>query len=524
MPSQRESRPNRTAKAMQTFLEKVPPNDTKSELLLLGAIIGGCVQFDEIIEMISPNDFYDLTYRKIFSLCQGLSQDGAEINFENLTNYFHKKEKPTDEDTIAFNDFLQKLSNYSASASNSEYHLKNILDYSIRRKLINSCASIMEEAYKDAVSGLSAEELILHAEETLDKLNKGTQPSTFSSAQELGEAFYEQTIANAQKEGQLCGVSTGYENLDNLTNGLRQSDLVIIAARPSMGKTAFALCMAMNAALQQGIGVGIFSLEMSKEQLTQRMYSVFSKVNLRRIIHSSELTDSDWQRLKVAMDVIQKAPIYIDETPGLTTQEMRIRAKRLMREKNIGMLVIDYLQLMRVDRKVTNRELEISEISRALKALAKELHIPVIALAQLNRKVEERQDKRPVLSDLRESGAIEQDADTIMFVYRDDVYKYLRPENRPIRGTAEIIIGKQRNGPVGTAELLYISSCTSFENMLIKWDQQTIRPVLVESEESQENSTSNNTITKEMEDNRRFNTIINSDKYDEDAKFVDIGD
>ena len=243
---------------------------------------------------------------------------------------------------------------------------------------------------------------------------------------------------------------------------LFRSDLIIVAARPSMGKTAFALNMCLRAAVNQNVPVAVYSLEMSMEQLVMRMLCSLGKVDLSKV-RKGFLDDEDWQRLYHAADVLSQAPIYIDDTPAITTLELRARTRRLKAERGVGLVMVDYLQLMRSARRVDSRELEISEISRSLKALAKELNIPVIALSQLNRKVEERTNKRPMLSDLRESGAIEQDADVIMFIYRDDAYN--KRDDNPRKGIAEIIIGKQRNGPVGVAELAYLPSYTAFEDL-----------------------------------------------------------
>lgn len=260
----------------------------------------------------------------------------------------------------------------------------------------------------------------------------------------------------------VTGVTTGFYNLDKMTAGLQPTDLIIIAARPSMGKTAFTLNLAVNAALESDTPVVFYSLEMGMDQLMVRMLATVAGVDMNKLRTGRGIDNDDWGRLHYAADVLGKAPIYIDDSPSLSTLDLRARTRRLKAEKNIGMVVVDYLQLMRSSRKTDSRELEISDISRNLKALAKELHIPVVALSQLNRKVEERADKRPMLSDLRESGAIEQDADVIMFIYRDAVYN--KKEDRADIHSAEIIIGKQRNGSVGTAQLQYNGQFTRFEN------------------------------------------------------------
>ncbi|MCL1985449.1 MAG: replicative DNA helicase, partial [Betaproteobacteria bacterium] len=260
----------------------------------------------------------------------------------------------------------------------------------------------------------------------------------------------------------VTGVPTGYNRLDHLTAGLQPSDLIIVAARPSMGKTAFALNMAVNAAADDNIPVCVFSLEMSMEQLMMRMLAARARVDASRLRRPASLSDEDWAHLMSAADELSHAPLFIDDTPALSTLELSARTRRIKAERGIGLVIVDYLQLMRTSRRTDSRELEISDISRSLKALAKETDIPVVALSQLNRKVEDRGDKRPMLSDLRESGAIEQDADVIFFIYRDDIYKYPKPSERPLVGDAEIIIGKQRNGPVGLVELSFHSAYTVF--------------------------------------------------------------
>jgi replicative DNA helicase len=260
----------------------------------------------------------------------------------------------------------------------------------------------------------------------------------------------------------VTGVTTGFSKLDSLTSGFQNSDLIILAARPAMGKTAFALNMARNAAIEGGVPVAIFSLEMSKEQLSMRMLCAEARVDSSRI-RSGFLNQDDWNRITDAAGRLTEAPIFIDDSPDISTTSIRTKSMRMKMDKGLGLIIIDYLQLMRGDAKIERRDLEISDISRSLKILAKELNLPVIALSQLNRKLEERSDKRPQLSDLRESGALEQDADLVAFIYRDEVYN--RDENNPQRGTAEIILAKQRNGPTGVAPLAFLKSYTRFENL-----------------------------------------------------------
>ena len=350
--------------------------------------------------------------------------------------------------------YLGELAQAVVSGANAEYYATIVRDKALQRGLIEACSRIIANCY-DASREVG--DLLDSSEQAVFAISQRTVGRDFTPTRELLDKVFDNLSKLADARDVITGVTTGYTRLDKLTAGLQPSDLIIVAARPSMGKTAFSMCMALHAAVRQGVSVAVFSLEMSKEQLIQRMLAVWGKVDLSTLRRPSLLTDEDWQRLYEAADVVARAPIYIDDTPALSTLELRARARRLKAEKGLGLIVVDYLQLMRTSRRTDSRELEISDISRSLKGLAKELNVPVVALAQLNRKVEERGDKRPMLSDLRESGAIEQDADVIMFVYRDDVYKFQKPAERPPQGLAEIIIGKQRNGPVGVAELMYIS-------------------------------------------------------------------
>ena len=362
--------------------------------------------------------------------------------------------------------YLADLAQAVVSGANAEYYATIVRDKSLQRGLINACSSIISNCY-DASREVGS--LLDESEQAVFAISQRTTGRDFTGARELVDSVFENLSKLADSRDVITGVTTGYTRLDKLTAGLQPSDLIIVAARPSMGKTAFSLCMGLNAAIRQGVPVAVFSLEMSKEQLMQRMLAVWGKVDMSKLRRPALLTDADWSNLYAAADVISRAPIYIDDTPALTTLELRARARRLKAEKGLGLVIVDYLQLMRTSRRTDSRELEISDISRSLKGLAKEMNVPVVALSQLNRKVEERKDNRPMLSDLRESGAIEQDADIVIFLYRDEVYKFTKPADRPVQGIAEIIIGKQRNGPVGVAELLYMSPYTAFEDLAPDW-------------------------------------------------------
>ena len=360
--------------------------------------------------------------------------------------------------------YLAELADNTFSLTSWERHVDIVKRQSILRELVFAATQINALAY-DAPDDL--DQVVEEAEKTLFNVTEKRVSSSFRKMDELVSDAYEEISRLANQKDKMAGVPTGFKDVDELFHGFRGGDLVILAARPGVGKTSFALNLATNAA-KAGAAVAFFSLEMGAEQLVQRILCSEARVNLSKL-RSGFMAEGDWGALAEASGKLSQLDMFIDDTPALTTLELRARARRLKAEKGLGLVIVDYLQLMRTSRRTDSRELEISDISRSLKGLAKEMNVPVVALSQLNRKVEERGDKRPMLSDLRESGAIEQDADVIMFVYRDDVYKFPKPADRPVQGIAEIIIGKQRNGPVGVAELLYMSPYTAFEDLAPDW-------------------------------------------------------
>jgi len=355
--------------------------------------------------------------------------------------------------------YLASLTDSVAASSNAIFYARIVKEKSIRRKLIETASNIISQSFEP---GQDVEDLLDKSEQQIFTITESKTKPVFRSSKELVGEVFELLEKRVDRRELVTGVPTGYYHLDEITAGFQPTDLIIIAGRPSMGKTAFALNVGMRSAVLHDVPIAIFSLEMSMEQLMMRMLCSWGKVDLKNL-RTGFLNDEDWSRLYQAADALSRAPIYIDDTPALTTMEMRARCRRLKSEKDLGMVIVDYLQLMRASRRIDSREQEISEISRALKALAKEMNVPVVALSQLNRKVEERTNKRPMLSDLRESGAIEQDADLILFLYRDEVYN--KKEDNPKKGRAEIIIGKQRNGPIGVVELAYLNRYTAFENL-----------------------------------------------------------
>ena len=469
-PSPRQSGAPRTSEANDRartaendLLRRVPPHSPEAEQAVLGGILMRPQLMHVIVDLIADTDFYLPAHATIFRAFLDLYRKSAPIDLISTAEQL-KSNNALEEAGGAV--YLADLAQAVVSGANAEYYATIVRDKSLQRGLINACSSIISNCY-DASREVGS--LLDESEQAVFAISQRTTGRDFTGARELVDSVFENLSKLADSRDVITGVTTGYTRLDKLTAGLQPSDLIIVAARPSMCKTAVSLCMGLNAAIRQGVPVAVFSLEMSKEQLMQRMLAVWGKVDMSKLRRPALLTDADWSNLYAAADVISRAPIYIDDTPALTTLELRARARRLKAEKGLGLVIVDYLQLMRTSRRTDSRELEISDISRSLKGLAKEMNVPVVALSQLNRKVEERGDKRPMLSDLRESGAIEQDADVIMFVYRDDVYKFTKPADRPVQGIAEIIIGKQRNGPVGVAELLYMSPYTAFEDLAPDW-------------------------------------------------------
>ena len=445
------------------LLRRVPPYSAEAEQAVLSGVLMRPDVLHVVVDILTAEDFYLPAHTAIFAAILDLYRKSAPIDLVTLAEQLRSRGALEEAGGAVY---LGELSQAVVSGANAEYYAGIVRDKALQRSLITACSGIIGNCY-DASRDVGS--LLDESEQAVFAISQRTTGRDFSDAGELVARVFDNLSRMASTQDLITGVTTGYARLDKLTSGLQKSDLIIVAARPSMGKTAFAMCMALHAAIRQNVPVAVFSLEMSKEQLVQRMLAVQGKVDVSKMRRPALLTDAEWAHLSQAADTISAAPIYIDDTPALSTLELRSRARRLKTEKGLGLVVVDYLQLMRAGRRVDSRELEISEISRSLKGLAKEMDVPVVALSQLNRKVEERGDKRPMLSDLRESGAIEQDADVIMFVYRDDVYRYTKPAERPPRGVAEIIIGKQRNGPVGVAELMYVSPYTAFEDLAPDW-------------------------------------------------------
>lgn len=440
-------------------LTHLPPQNTEAEASILSAILIDNSTLLDVLELLSPEDFYKSTHKYIFAGMSELFAKNEPVDLVTLTNLLREQKQL---EKIGGATYLASLVDSVPLAVNAQHYARIVRDKAALRLLIKKSNDITKKCFED---GGDVDGVIDFAESAIFEISGEKNKQAFYS---LGQIIETNIDALEERQGNkslLTGVPTGFTQFDNLTSGCQNSDLIIVAARPSMGKTALALNIARNAAVDANIPVGIFSLEMSKEQLSMRMLCAEARIDSSRL-RGGFFTREDWVQLTDAASILSEAPIYIDDSPDITAMSIRAKSRRLKLDKNIGMIFIDYLQLMRGPRTAERRDLEISEISRSLKALAKEINIPVIALSQLNRKLEERSDKRPQLSDLRESGALEQDADVVAFIYRDEIYN--RDENNPQKGKAEIIIAKQRNGPVGVVQLTFIDTYTRFENMALE--------------------------------------------------------
>jgi replicative DNA helicase len=441
---------------MDLLAQRLPPQSLEAEVSVLGGVLLENEALNRVLEVVNEGDFYREAHRQIFSALLHLYERNEPADLITLSEVLKKRDALEEVGGI---EYLNFLVNSVPTAANIAYYAKIIKEKSILRKLINRATEIINLGFGDAGD---VDESLDRAERWIFEISEDRARPSFFPIKDIIKASFK-TIENLYEKKQLItGVPTGFTKLDDLTSGLQPSDLIIVAGRPSMGKTALALNITQHAAIEDGIPSAIFSLEMSKEQLALRLLCSEAKVDAHRL-RGGFLSETDWPKLTRAAGSLSEAPIFIDDTPGLTVLEMRAKSRRLKAEHNLGLVVVDYLQLMRGRANSETREQEISDISRSLKALAKELRLPVIALSQLNRKVEDRGDRRPQLADLRESGAIEQDADVIIFLYRDEIYN--RSEDNPHKGKAEIIIGKQRNGPTDKFELAFLDKYTCFENL-----------------------------------------------------------
>jgi replicative DNA helicase len=448
--------------------QRLPPQNLEAEMSVLGGVLLENEALNRALEFLRTEDFYRESHRKIFKALLVLSEKSEPADLVTLTAVLKDRHELDD---VGGSSYLATLVDYVPTAANISYYCKLVKEKSVARKLIEASTDIATSGYE----GGDMEEILDHAEKAIFEISENrTRPSYYPVRDILKDTFKAIEKLYERKE-LVTGVPTGYQDLDKMTAGWQPGDLVIIAGRPSMGKTAFALNLVEYATshADNPAPAAIFSLEMSKEQLVQRMLCSLARVDAGRL-RTGHLGESDWPKLTMAAGQLSESELYIDDTPAISVLELRSKARRLKAEYGLGLIIVDYLQLMR-GHNPESRQQEISEISRSLKALAKELNLPVIALSQLNRSLESRTDKRPMMADLRESGAIEQDADVITFVYREAVYcedckSRERTCDKGHERDAEIIIGKQRNGPIGTVHLTFRGEYTRFESQSPRTD------------------------------------------------------
>ena len=436
-------------------LVKLPPQSIEAEESILSAILVDNSTLLDVIEILTAEDFYRTAHQKIFAAIEKLFKKSEPVDLITLANALREANGL---DEVGGAAYLAHLVDTVPSAINVTHYARIVRDKSALRRLIAKSGEITQRCFED--SG-NFDEVLNFAEASVFEISESKHRAAFHPLSKIIEINIDALEKRQENRTLVTGIPTGFTRLDNMTSGLQPSDLIILAARPAMGKTALALNLARNAAVDGNIPVAIFSLEMSKEQLSMRMLCAEARVDSGRL-RSGFLNPEDWNRITDAASALSEAPIYIDDSPDISATSIRTKSRRLKMEKNLGLIVLDYLQLMRGSNSSERRDLEISEISRSMKLLAKELNVPVLALSQLNRKLEERADKRPQLADLRESGALEQDADVVAFIYRDEIYN--KDENNPHRGMAEVILAKQRNGPTGMVPLTFLGAYTRFEN------------------------------------------------------------
>ena len=438
---------------------RVPPHSIEAEQAVLGGLMLAPEAYDRINDKLTANDFYRRDHQLIYRAIAELAEKNRPFDAVTLGEWF---ESQGHMDLVAGGAYLVELASTTPSAANIAAYAEIVRDKAVMRQLIEVGTEIVNDAFQP--EGKESDEMLAIAEQKVFAIaEQGARGRTdFVAMNDALKDAFEVLRVRSESGGTVTGLPTGYTEFDMMTAGLQPTDLVILAARPAMGKTTFALNIAEYAAIKSKKAVAVFSMEMSAGQLAMRLISSVGRINATRL-RTGQLEDEDWSRVTSAIRILKdQAKVFIDDTPGLSPDVLRSKARRLKREHDLGLIVIDYLQLMSVPGNNENRATEISEISRSLKGLAKELNVPVIALSQLNRSLETRTDKRPVMADLRESGAIEQDADVIVFIYRDDYYNR---ENSPDKGLAEVIIGKQRNGPTGSVKLKFFGEYTRFDNL-----------------------------------------------------------
>jgi replicative DNA helicase len=434
---------------------RIPPQNLDAERAVLASMLLEQAAIDKVEEILTDELFYRDAHRRIFRAIASLSERSEAVDLITVTE---ELKRHGDLEAVGGVTFLQSLLDSVPTAANVEYHGRLVLEKAVLRKLIQVSTEIIDQSYESAEPWT---DILDKAEQKLFGIGEARLRREFAPMKEILKSTFLLLEELYENKRAVTGVPTGYTDLDRMTSGWQSSDLIVIAGRPSMGKTSLMLNMAENAAIDYKIPVGIFSLEMSKEQIVQRFLCSRARVPAHRL-RTGFLKESEWPLLTQAAAHLSEAPIFIDDTPAIGLMEMRAKARRLKARHGLGLVVVDYLQLARGMPGVESRQQEISQISQGLKALAKELSVPVIAGSQLSRAVESREIKRPILSDLRESGAIEQDADLVIFIYREEMYK---PDKEEVKGQAEVIIGKHRNGPVGTVRMAFLNEFTRFENL-----------------------------------------------------------
>ncbi len=442
----------------QTSNLRVPPHSIEAEQAVIGGLLLDNRAWEQIADKLVDEDFYRNDHRLLFNAIRELEARNEPFDAVTLSQHLSNNSKLEQAGGLLY---LGRLAKDTPSASNILAYANIVREKSVLRQLIAVGTDISGSGYQP--EGRDSKELLDNAEKRVFQIaEQGARgQGGFQDMKTLLSKTVDKIDHLFNSDGGITGVSTGFDKFDEMTTGLQPADLVIVAGRPSMGKTTFAMNIAENAAIGDKLPVAVFSMEMPGDSLAMRMISSLGRVDQHHI-RTGNLTDEDWARITSAIHILSEAKIFIDDTPAMSPNEIRAQARRLKRQHGLGLIVIDYLQLMQVHGGSENRATEISEISRSLKAMAKELEVPVIALSQLNRSLEQRPDKRPVMSDLRESGAIEQDADLIVFIYRDEVYN----DDSPQKGVAEIIIAKQRNGPIGKSLLTFLGKYTKFENYI----------------------------------------------------------
>lgn len=438
----------------EALIKKVPPHSVEAERSVIGSMLLDKDAITTASEIVTSEDFYQHQYEVLFDAMIELFNEGKPVDLITLQNRLREKELPPELSSL---EFIRELITAVPTSANVKYYANIVREKAVLRRLIKVTEGITNQCY---LNKEKLESILQDTEKQVFDIIQNRSSGDFVSIKDIVIRSLESIESAAKNKGSVTGVSTGFYDLDYKTAGFQPSDLILIAARPSMGKTAFVLNIAEHVALKAKVTTAIFSLEMSKDQLVKRIISMNSKVD-SQAIRSGELKDEDWVKIAESARLIGNSNLIIDDTPGISISELRSKCRKFKLEHNLGLVIIDYLQLMSGGKKSESRQQEISEISRSLKALAREINAPVVALSQLSRAVEQRPDKRPMLSDLRESGAIEQDADVVMFIYRDDYYNHDSEE----AGVSEIIIGKQRNGPTGTVKLAWQSQFTKFANL-----------------------------------------------------------